>query len=120
VELNTIADFLRDAHAGVLSSGATARNGRLSATFVRQALDASILDNPPVMAGGDQSSEPILRVMHALGSSRNRADFILLLSRLNNVKSRVCGPGQYRSDERILIILSRSGVQMSRPLAGRQ
>ncbi|KAJ5483642.1 CAZyme family GH18 [Penicillium desertorum] len=41
------------------------------------------------MAGGDQSSEPILRVMHALGSSRNRADFTLLLSRLNNVKSRV-------------------------------
>ncbi|GES66318.1 chitin-binding, type 1 [Aspergillus terreus] len=88
MELNTIVRFLRNAHAGTLPSGATARNGRLSATFVRQALDAPILNNPPVMTGGDQSLIPISRAMHALGSNLNSADFTLLLTRLNNVKSR--------------------------------
>ncbi|KAJ5171524.1 CAZyme family GH18 [Penicillium coprophilum] len=91
--------FLRDAHAGRLPSGATARNSRLSATFIRQALNAPILTNPPVMIGGDQSAVPISRAMQALGSTQNRADFTLLLSRLNNVKSRVWRAGTVTSDK---------------------
>lgn len=65
------------------------RLGRISVTFVRQALMAPVLTNLPVMTGADQSLTPITRIMHALGSLNNQADFNLLLNRLNNLKSRV-------------------------------
>lgn len=81
--------FIRDANAGRLRSGATARNAAISATFIRQALDGPILISPPPMVGGAQTRRPIVRVMNALGSSRNRGDFVLLLEALNGLKSRV-------------------------------
>ncbi|KAJ5590784.1 CAZyme family GH18 [Penicillium hetheringtonii] len=89
LELNTISMFIRDANAGRLRSGATARNAAISATFIRQALDGPILISPPPMVGGAQTRRPIVRVMNALGSSRNRGDFVLLLEALNGLKSRI-------------------------------
>ncbi|KAJ5869329.1 CAZyme family GH18 [Penicillium solitum] len=72
VELNTPAFFLRDAARGIIPSGTTTMlGGGLSATFVRQALFRPILNNPPVMTGGDQSLVPIERVMQALGSGNS-------------------------------------------------
>jgi hypothetical protein len=93
VELNTPAFFLRDAARGIIPSGTTTMlGGGLSATFVRQALFRPILNNPPVMTGGDQSLVPIERVMQALGSVNNRAEFTLMLTKLNGLKSRVIHP----------------------------
>jgi hypothetical protein len=66
--------------------------GGLSATFVRQALFRPIFNNPPVTTGGDQSLVPIERVMQALGSVNNRAEFTLMLTKLNGLKSRVIHP----------------------------
>lgn len=90
VELFTPIKFLRDVTLGRLHSSSPMSLGRISATFVRQALMAPVFNNPPVMPGSDQSIVPIERIMQALGSTRNRQDFKLLLKDLNGLKHRVC------------------------------
>ncbi|KAI2787836.1 hypothetical protein POX_f08214 [Penicillium oxalicum] len=90
VELFTPIKFLRDVTLGRLHSSSPMSLGRISATFVRQALMAPVFNNPPVMPGSDQSIAPIERIMQALGSTRNRQDFKLLLKDLNGLKHRVC------------------------------
>ncbi|KAJ6007785.1 CAZyme family GH18 [Penicillium herquei] len=60
VELNTPAFFLRHAALATLTSGTTTMiGGGISATFVRQAPFRPILNNPPVLTGGDQSLVPL-------------------------------------------------------------
>jgi hypothetical protein len=51
-ELQTVADFIRDAHNGVVPSGSALVYPPLSTNFIRQGLDAPILRNPPPMRGG--------------------------------------------------------------------
>jgi hypothetical protein len=89
-ELQTVADFVRDAHNGVVPSGSAPVYPPLSADFIRQGLDAPILRNPPPMRGGAQSDRPIVRMMNALGSTSNDRGFVLLDGELNQVKKRVC------------------------------
>jgi hypothetical protein len=89
-ELRTVADFIQDAHNGALRSGSAPVYPSLSANFIRQGLDAPILRNPPPMRGGAQSDRPIVRMMNALGSTRNDGGFVLFDGELNQVKKRVC------------------------------
>ncbi|KAF7137044.1 hypothetical protein CNMCM5793_006895 [Aspergillus hiratsukae] len=89
LELNTIRQFMRDAARGVLPSGAVARTRRIAVSFFIQAMTAPILNNPPPMIGGDQSYIPIIRVMNALGSTRNNAHLVFLLNGLNKIKVNI-------------------------------
>jgi hypothetical protein len=82
-ELQTVADFIRDAYNGVVPSGSALVYPPLSADFIRQGLDAPILRNPPPMRGGAQSDQPIVWMMNALGSTSNDRGFVLLNSELN-------------------------------------
>lgn len=52
-------------------------------------MDAPILNNPPPMLGGGQSSTPIVRIMNALGSTANNGHFVFFLNGLNNMKLQV-------------------------------
>lgn len=91
VELNTIRDSFRDALNGVLPSRSDPRNLPLDNDYL-QALSTPMLLNAPPMAGGQASSTPLVRIMNALGSNRNDQDFLVLISALNGLKSRVRYP----------------------------
>ncbi|RLL97667.1 hypothetical protein CFD26_105658 [Aspergillus turcosus] len=88
-ELHTVPDFVRDAHNGSLPSRRSPIYPGLTATFILQGLDAPILSNPPPMRGGAQSARPIVRMMNALGSTRNDGGFVLLDGELNRVKKEL-------------------------------
>lgn len=55
-------------------------------------MTAPILTNPPPMAGDFNSDLPVKRVMNALGSWKNKGDFVFLLIGLNPLKRDVRGP----------------------------
>ncbi|KAJ5189079.1 hypothetical protein N7491_005402 [Penicillium cf. griseofulvum] len=88
IELNTPQEFLRNAFRGILQSGEQPRNPALPRAYI-EAPNTPMLRNAPPMIGGVASSTPLVRVMNALGSRTNDQHFLVLLSALNGVKSKM-------------------------------
>ncbi|KAF7115479.1 hypothetical protein CNMCM5793_002437 [Aspergillus hiratsukae] len=96
-ELQTIPAYVEHAHNGSLPSGIRPLYPGLSANYILRGLDAPILVNPPPMRGGAQSARPMVRMMNALGSTRNDGGFVLFDGQLNQVKQRLwMGISHYR------------------------
>jgi hypothetical protein len=89
VELNTIQNFLQDTADSVLPTGNNPRNLELPSDYAK-ALNKQMLIQPPPVAGGRRVTRiPLRRIMIALSSGRNNQDFVVLLSALNGLRSRV-------------------------------
>jgi hypothetical protein len=57
--------------------------------YVKNHLREPVLVNPPPMKGGQQSNVPLVRIMNALGSTKNNEGFVLLLESINGAKGKV-------------------------------
>ncbi|KAK3315445.1 hypothetical protein B0H66DRAFT_521857 [Apodospora peruviana] len=84
-----IANFITDAAAGRLPSGATSQTGRISASFFRQARDMNLPLPLPPLPGGQNYLRPYDRVMECVGSETNRANFVLAFRDINQYKGRL-------------------------------
>ncbi|RYP56698.1 hypothetical protein DL771_011637 [Monosporascus sp. 5C6A] len=80
--------FMEDAAAGRLRSGATATVGHVSISFFVQARTMP-LPNPPPLPGGAQYVRLYDRVMECLGSQTNTANFVLLNAEINAFKAQL-------------------------------
>ncbi|KAJ5109934.1 hypothetical protein N7532_002579 [Penicillium argentinense] len=103
VELNTIQNFLQDAVDGVLLTGNNPRNLELPSDYVETLNTQMLIQPPPVAGGGRVTRVPLRRIMIALGSGRNNQDFVVLLSALNGVNSRIWRSEEYHADMEDLI-----------------
>ncbi|KAL4775859.1 hypothetical protein BDW60DRAFT_225034 [Aspergillus nidulans var. acristatus] len=57
--------------------------------YVKNHLREPVLVNPPPMKGGQQSNVPLVRIMNALGSTKNNEGFVLLLESINGAKGKI-------------------------------
>ncbi|KAF2820809.1 glycoside hydrolase [Ophiobolus disseminans] len=89
---NVMGQFMRDAVAGRLRSGAVAQTGAVFATFFREvrAMPANI--GAPPLAGNTDYASVLDRVMDCVGSRTNIANFVFAHADINAVKGRVSSP----------------------------
>ncbi|KAK2038990.1 hypothetical protein LZ31DRAFT_559155 [Colletotrichum somersetense] len=88
IDGNLIGQFMTDAAAGRLRSGATARSGAVSMSFFRQ-VRTMPLPVPPPLPGGFNPPRLLERVMECLGGRDNTASFVSAHQDINAVKTAV-------------------------------
>lgn len=99
IELQVIPQFFQSITAGTLMSNSPARYTPVPCEFFATAgqipggvgaIDLPFLANKPASPAGQSTAQsPAERIMYALGATKNAADFYLLRSELNGVKSSV-------------------------------
>lgn len=92
IEIQTFQRFFYMATTAKLPSGATPNFHPIDCSFfvIDKALDSRLLVGvPSTFLGGIESDYPSVRIMDALGSSTNTADFYLLHEEINGMKARL-------------------------------
>ncbi|KAJ9194064.1 CAZyme family GH18 [Paecilomyces variotii] len=92
IEIQTFQRFFYMATTAKLPSGATPNFQPIDCSFfvIDRALDSRLLVGvPSTFLGGIESDYPSVRIMDALGSSTNTADFYLLHEEINGMKARL-------------------------------